>query len=874
MPIATGSRFGPYEVLAPLGAGGMGEVYRARDTRLGREVAVKVLPEAFAADGDRLRRFEQEARAAGSLNHPNILVLHDVGTHEGTPYLVTELLEGETLRARIREGALSPRKAIDYAQGIARGLAAGHQRGLVHRDLKPENIFILPDGRAKILDFGIAKLTRPDAAPGAAASAAGATAGPTRTATPASVDTDPGVVMGSAGYMAPEQVRGLPVDHRTDIFALGAILYEMLTGRRAFQGGTAAETMTAILREEPPDLERDGRPLPPALDRIVRHCLEKSPTERFQSASDVAFALQALSGISDSGPKPAVVGVRARSWRRMLASAIVGVLLVTAGVLAGRQLPGSRGVSEITYRRLTFRRGEIYAARFSTDGRTVSYGAAFDGSKPAIFSIDLNTPGSLLNVEAPDSAIFLAISRLNEMVILIRPRPLPHGLWRGTLARMTPGGAPRELVDGVLDADWSPDGSRLAVVHFVNNRYRVEYPVGTVLYESPGWISHLRISPDGKKVAYFEHPVFPDDRGSVMVAEAPGHARTVGPVFTSAQGLAWSRKGEEVWFAAATRGAARSIYAVNLAGRSRMVASLPNGGRIHDISETGETLITTDNVSVGTMARAPGEKTERDLTWFDWTVPAAISRDDRTLLFSEDGDGGGDHYSVCIRGVNGSAPIRLGEGNAEDLSPDGKWALAVRFWTKPPELILLPTGVGEPRTLPATGFENIVDARFFPSGTRLLLIGNEPGRGVRAYVRDIAGGAIRPVTPEGAQVRSGVLSPDERWVVGILPGGEVRLYAIEGGTPRNVMGILPGEVVLGWASDSKSIYVATPGSRPRKVVRLDLASGKRSSWAELTGPEDRAGVVLGYMTLGHDDHSYAYTYARILSELFLARGMR
>src|SRR2546426_6213267 len=280
MTIAAGTRLVPYEILAPLGAGGMGEVYRARDTRLGRDVAVKVLPSSFSADADRLHRFEQEACAAGALNHPNILIVHDIGTHDGSPYVVSELLEGETLRERMGGTAQPQRKAIDYALQIAHGLAAAHERGIVHRDLKPDNIFITKDGRAKILDFGIAKLTQVE---GIEAQ----TDIPTRR-----VDTGPGVVMGTVGYMSPEQVRGQKVDHRSDIFSFGAILYEMLSGRRAFHGESAADTMSAILKEDPPDLSDTNQNISPTLERLVNHCLEKNPEARFHSASDLAFALE------------------------------------------------------------------------------------------------------------------------------------------------------------------------------------------------------------------------------------------------------------------------------------------------------------------------------------------------------------------------------------------------------------------------------------------------------------------------------------------------------------------------------------------------------------------------------------------------------
>jgi serine/threonine protein kinase len=292
MPLAAGSRLGPYEILAPLGAGGMGEVYRARDPRLSREVAIKVLPESFSRDPDRMRRFEQEAKAAGVLNHPNITAVYDIGTHAGATYVVSELLEGETLRAALAGGKLSLRTAVDDAHQIAQGLAAAHEKGIIHRDLKPENLFVTNDGRVKILDFGLAKLTHTEERASKETDLPTATAG-----------TEPGVVLGTLGYMSPEQVRGKPADARSDIFSFGAILYEMLSGNRTFRGESAADTMSAILREDPPDLSITNQAVPPGLEQIVRHCLEKNPERRVHSAHDLAFELEALPETSGAGAR-------------------------------------------------------------------------------------------------------------------------------------------------------------------------------------------------------------------------------------------------------------------------------------------------------------------------------------------------------------------------------------------------------------------------------------------------------------------------------------------------------------------------------------------------------------------------------------------
>ncbi|HVQ42526.1 MAG TPA: serine/threonine-protein kinase, partial [Vicinamibacterales bacterium] len=514
MSLSPGSRLGRYEILNPLGAGGMGEVYRARDTRLDRDVAIKILPESVARDPERLARFDREAKAVAALSHPNILALHDAGTEDGTTFAVMELLDGETLRDRLASGPLPVRRAVDTAVQIARGLAAAHAKGLVHRDLKPENVFLVADGQVKILDFGLAKAADPGDS--------------TATTTHAPAMTDPGTVLGTVGYMAPEQVRGHAVDARTDLFALGSVFYEMLTGQRAFRRDTAAETMTAILREDPPDLPQPQSAQAPALDRIIRHCLEKNPGERFQSARDVAFALEALSGTTgSSGTSGAPGASRAevpptsvRSSRAGLAgAALVLAVAVAAAAWAagyvhfGAATPAGTSVENITYQPVTFDEGFVFAARFARDGRTIVYSADWENQKTRdIFVTSLDNTGSrALGYKGSD---LLAVSPDGALAILMDgtvPGGNPYGR-RGTIARASlTGGAPRPELDRVTFADFGPDQS-LAVIRDVRQKRAsetVEWPQGTPLKEpetSADFVSSFptpRVSPSGAHIAFF-----------------------------------------------------------------------------------------------------------------------------------------------------------------------------------------------------------------------------------------------------------------------------------------------------------------------------------------------------------------------------------
>ena len=506
MALTAGSRLGPYEIVAPIGAGGMGEVWRAKDPRLGRDVAIKVLPASFSADADRLRRFEQEARAAGILNHPNLTAVHDIGTHEGAPYVVQELLEGETLRSTLAGGKLSTRRATEYSLQIVHGLAAAHEKGIVHRDLKPENIFVTNDGRVKILDFGLAKLTLVE-------DKGQVTNLPTEAA-----GTEPGVVLGTLGYMSPEQVRGKPADARSDIFSFGAILYEMLAGRGAFHGDSAADTMSAILREDPPDLSVTNQSVPPGLDRIVRHCLEKSPEQRFHSAHDIAFDLETLSSMSQPGAAPALPALA----RRRLPGFLLAIPALALGLLAGFVLWKQKPATAPSFHRLTYRRGVVNGARLVADGQTAVYSARVGGRRLRILQQAArqrrgDPPGNEERRDRCDVAV-------GGDARPPRPPDGPPAMpgWAPSRERRSPA-ARRAICSRTSPPRISaPDGQTMAVVLAPNWRYRLEFPAGKTLYETAGWIGHVRISPHGDEVAILDHPQFGDDRGAVSLIDRAG----------------------------------------------------------------------------------------------------------------------------------------------------------------------------------------------------------------------------------------------------------------------------------------------------------------------------------------------------------------
>jgi serine/threonine protein kinase/Tol biopolymer transport system component len=866
MNIAPGTRLGRYEIRSLLGAGGMGEVYRARDTELRRDVALKVLPATLHADAERLRRFEQEARSAGLLNHPNIVVIYDIGERDGAPYVVSEFLEGETLRERLHGVPLPQRKVTDYALQIARGLAAAHEKGIIHRDLKPENLFITKDGRVKILDFGLAKLISPLGADGV------------RTDAPTlAVNTDPGRVMGTVGYMSPEQVRGHAVDHRSDIFTFGAILYEMLAGRRAFRGDSAVETLNAILKEEPPDLIETNRNVAPSLERLVRRCLDKSPEQRFQSASDLAFALESLSGLTSqqsASVRASALAAGGQTRRRRLApSLIVGAVLFTVAVavatfFVGRQ---SSDKPQPTFQRITFRRGTISAARFAPDAQTIIYSAAFQGKPLEVFTTRSESPESRA-LGIPEVNI-LAVSSTSEMALRTGRSASSY---IGTLARAPlAGGAPREVLNNVAAADWSPDGASLAVARAAEGRFRLEFPIGKILYEGGTSIDFLRVSPRGDRIAFIEQQTSLSLSWSVAVVDLAGNKRVLADDQLFAEGLAWTADGNEIWFTSGEPRGATTIHAVTLAGKQRVVARLDGSLNLQDISREGRVLLLRHNTRTEIVAALAGETRERDLSWLDSSHAGSLTADGKMFLVVEDGQGGGNNRTTYLRKTDGSPALRLGEGAGFALSPDGKWTLMF-MPSSPPQLTLLPTGAGEPKPLKTDPVTDYTFAQWFPDGKRILISGSEPGHAVRCYVQDLEGGApLRAITPEGASLsfNADSISPDGKFVVTIEPGRKVNVYPVEGGAPVLLTGLTAGELPIRWSQTGRAIYVRERGV-PTKIYRYDIETQRKEFWKELI-PADAGGVTaILYPLITPDGKTYVYTYGRTLSELYLVEGLK
>lgn len=859
----VGKTLRSYRVESKLGAGGMGVVYKAVDSHLNRAAAIKVLGASVSAD--REKRFVQEAKAASSLNHANIVTIYDIDTQEidGKPvrYIAMEYVAGETLDHLIGRKGLRVRTALKYAVQIADALAAAHTAGIVHRDLKPANVMVTPQGVVKVLDFGLAKLNEEGAADAFAETIHG-------DGVPL---TEEGTILGTVAYMSPEQAEGKNVDARSDIFSFGSMLYEMVTGQRAFVGGSKLSSLSAVLHKEPQPPSQAAPDIPTELDRIIARCMKKDPERRWQSMADVKVALDELreemesSSVDPRRPGPSssstLAGRRATLLaKRWLILGAFGLLLVglALGVYSAQRYLRA---APLTFQRLTFRRGDVTAAKFGP-GDAVVYSAEWDGAPSTLFSTQ---PGNreARHMGLPTGRI-LAISHAGEMAILLGDDTV------GTLAGVPfSGGAPREMLENVSGADWSPSGDTLAVVRTIGGKHRLEYPVGTVLYESevrPPLAP--RVSRDGKLVAFFDYDSEVGDYSLCVVGlNQAKHVLSRG--WRAVGSLNWSPRGEEIWFSAGQPGSDPVLYAVNLSGKQRFLAQAPGWIVMQDVAADGRVLLSTVNSRLGIRYVDFEHSTERDLAWLDASMLSEISSDAKSLLFAELSYGEGRNAAIYLRKTDGSAAVRLGYGNRPSLSPDGKWVVCIHREPARSRLMLLPTGPGESR------FLNVDEVYYeslgwFPDSKRVVFTGNEPGRPVRTWMYDLDSEKATPLTAEGT--RGGQVSPDVRWFV-TADAHQLFLAPLGVGAPRKISQLQIGEAVVRWSGDGRYLFLRQGEGDTVKISRLDVATGHREPWRTVKVPEPGAEFV-GALALSADGKVCAFSFQHDLANLYLVTGLK
>ncbi len=851
----AGKQIGPYQITGIIGKGGMGRVFKARDTQLNRQVAMKVLPAGHFSNAERKRRFLEEAKSASALNHPNIITIHGVLEQDGTDFIVMEYVPGKTLDRLIGHKTLPLKQAVKYAAEIADGLAAAHAAGIVHRDIKPSNIMVSEQRRVKILDFGLAKQTEQAETSQDGSSQDGSIA----VEAPL---TNPGLVFGTAAYMSPEQAEGKRVDARSDIFSFGALLYEMVTGRRAFQGQSTVSIMAAVLNQQPPTPRALVATLPPELERVILRCLKKDPEQRIQHMDDVKLALEDVLVDIDTASLPAAA--QKRNWRAWLIPAIcVAAFALLLAAWLGRR---TFQTNQITFHRLTFQRGDILGARFAPGGSIV-YAAEWNGAPSTLFSAQLGNREAR-NLGLPSGNI-MSVSRNGNLAIVIGAG---NALTQGVLAEVPlGGGVPHQLLENVSAADWDRTGESIAVVRTVEGHYRIEYPIGTVLYDtqSPRPPSYLRISPKNGLLAFFEYTDAGDYSIQVISARHPKQVLSTG--WRRISGLDWAPNGRELWFAAARTGVDPAVYAVDLSGRERMLLQTGGIPILHDVAADGSLLLSSADSRLGMRCLTPETGGERELSWLDASSIKGISDDGNTILFLELSYGKGRSPAIYIRHTDGSPAFKLGYGTQAVLSPDSRWVACLQEETGTSRVVVLPTGPGETKTL-ALGQIRSERFEWFPDSNRILLTGSAPNQPVRTYLLDLSGKKPTPITPPG--VRASRVSPNGQNVV-VISAGTILIRSLATGEQTSLGPIEAGDLVISWSADGRYLFIQhdTSENRSSKIFRMDVHSGKKELWRELR-PPDPGAYIFGQVCMTPDAKSYGFSYQRDLETLYLVKGVR
>ncbi len=877
----VGETIGPYEVLSQLGSGAMGVVYLAQDGRLGRKIALKLLPSQFTYDKDRLRRFQQEARAASALNHPNILTVYEVEQRDGLHYIATEFVDGVTLRQHIHARRLTLDEVLNIAIQVAGALQAAHAAGIAHRDIKPENIMIRSDGYIKVLDFGLAKLTENELSPAAA-------------------ETNPGVVMGTPRYMSPEQARGLEVDLRTDIFSLGTVVYELVTGKLPFDGETTSDVIAALIKDEPESMRSSVPELPVEVELVVSKALVKDRGQRYQTIAEFASDLQELRDKIKSGalvlPNDGSLNAQTiktrtatdpeaqqktqrvslpKGWTlTILLGLIVIVGVVTVLSFSRRSPPLKSPPLKETITKaspLTNRSGFISAARFASDGSVV-YSAGFDGKPLELFYNNGETAEA--RSAGIESASLKSVSVSGKIAVLVHFELNWGDGYDGTLQIIPAGGGqPERTIPDVDDAAFAPDGNSFAIFRKFFGEQQLEYPEGTVLYKSTGWMSYPRFSPNGDKIAFFEHPLG-DFSGSIVVLDVASKKPTyVSTEWQALKGLAWNAKTNEIWFGGSNTTKFVSIKAVSLSGQVRDIYEVPGQHvRIEDLAGDGRMLI-LQGTNHTTMMKLQGKsETEAGDSRFAWSTSADISADGKTLLFYQWGYEGRDgSEGVYLQRLDRAESLKLGPGKALALSPDGKWALALEP-TKPlPQLNLLSTSLGQSKPLSNPGIKEYHYASFFPDGRQILFTGIEARDGavIRSFVQDVNTDQFHPLTEEGTVALR--VSPDGKRVITLQPDQIFYIQGLNGGEPKPIPGLERDDEPIQWSDDGRAVFVKGEGDFATKIYRVDLATGRRREWKNIDPPNKVGHVGLelnpGGILITPDGKVCVYTYWILLQQI-------